>query len=220
MATCLVFRAICVELGAHFALIESRHRVRCSAGSAGDAATPSAGEVGCVRCASMNYDNQGRGWASAGVGTAARPRAGSLVSDALWMTYRWMALGLGITGSSRCSSRISPAAIESSSATASSSTACSSRSSGSSWLQLASPRARARPPSAAMFFAYAALTGVTFSTSSFSSTRRRRSRGCSSSPPARSPVCRVFGAVTKTGSQRRRSLRALRAHRPHHRVAS
>jgi uncharacterized protein len=43
----------------------------------------------------MNYDNQGR-WGAGAVG--ARSTSQGLVSDALWATYRWMAAGLGVTG--------------------------------------------------------------------------------------------------------------------------
>lgn len=102
----------------------------------------------------MNY--------SAGPGTLARPR--ELVSDGLWVTYRWMTAGLATTGLVALLVAHSPAALEllvgnrivfyvllfgqlglvfalSSMATRISTTAA-----------------------ALLFFAYAALTGVTFST--------------------------------------------------------
>src|SRR4051794_5806194 len=45
----------------------------------------------------MNYDNQ-RPWGAPPGGAAAVRGRASLVSEALWVTYRWMAAGLAVTG--------------------------------------------------------------------------------------------------------------------------
>lgn len=108
----------------------------------------------------MNYDN--RRWQPAG--GAVVPARQSLVSDALWKTYRWMAAGLGVTGLVAMLVASSPAALR---------------------LILGNPvlfyglliaqvglvvafnsvaTRKSTGTVAAMFFAYAALTGATMST--------------------------------------------------------
>ncbi len=91
-------------------------------------------------------------------------RAASGVSDALWVTYRWMTLGLATTGVVALGVASSQAALE--------------LLLGSRFIFLglilaqfalvmsfgAAARRASTPVVAAMFFAYAALTGVTFST--------------------------------------------------------
>src|SRR5580700_3101506 len=88
----------------------------------------------------------------------------SSVSDALWVTYRWMTLGLAMTGVVALAVAHSPAALE---------TLVSNRILffglllGQVGLVVAFSRAALRVSTAAaalMFFGYAALTGVTFST--------------------------------------------------------
>lgn len=106
----------------------------------------------------MNY-NQG-GWAPS---VAARAPSQSLVSDGLWATYRWMAAGLGVTGVVSMIVANSPAALE---------LIFGNRIVfyGLLFAQLGlvftfnSVAQRASTAAvAAMFFAYAALTGTTLS---------------------------------------------------------
>ncbi len=109
----------------------------------------------------MNYDERpfgGRG------GAIARPYGQSLVSDALWKTYRWMAAGLGVTGLVAMLVASSPAALE---------LILGNRIVfyvllfAQLGLVLAFNQAAARASTAAvaaMFFLYAALTGATLST--------------------------------------------------------
>jgi FtsH-binding integral membrane protein len=89
---------------------------------------------------------------------------GSSVSDALWVTYRWMTLGLAMTGVVALAVAHSPAALE---------TLVGNRILffglliGQVGLVVAFSSAALRvstPAAALMFFGYAALTGVTFST--------------------------------------------------------
>jgi FtsH-binding integral membrane protein len=109
--------------------------------------------------ATMNY--RGR-WPSP-AGAIARPTGAPLVSDALWTTYRWMAAGLGLTGVVAMLVASSPAALE---------LILGNKIVfyGLLILQLGlvmafnSVAARASTGAvAAMFFAYAALTGATLS---------------------------------------------------------
>jgi FtsH-binding integral membrane protein len=113
----------------------------------------------------MNYDNQDRfggRWGGGGVAVA-RPRGGALVSDALWATYRWMAAGLGVTGLVAMFVASSPAALE---------LILGNRivfyllvfAQLGCVVAFNSVAARAGTGAvAAMFFAYAALTGATMS---------------------------------------------------------
>jgi uncharacterized protein len=90
--------------------------------------------------------------------------SGSSVSDSLWVTYRWMTLGLAMTGVVALAVAHSPAALE---------TLVGNRILffglllGQVGLVVAFSSAALRVSTAAaalMFFGYAALTGVTFST--------------------------------------------------------
>lgn len=109
----------------------------------------------------MNYDNRGgmRGWGGA---PAYAPSEG-LVSDALWKTYRWMAAGLGVTGLVAMAVASSPAALD---------LILGNRLVfyvllfAQLGLVMTFNAAAARASTAAvaaMFFAYAALTGCTLS---------------------------------------------------------
>ena len=69
----------------------------------------------------MNYDDRrrtgpthswGGGQPGYSAGAIARPASQALVSDALWATYRWMAAGLGLTGLVALFVASSPAALE------------------------------------------------------------------------------------------------------------
>jgi hypothetical protein len=106
----------------------------------------------------MNYDNRAR-WGQAPTDRSTAP----LVSDALWTTYRWMAAGLGVTGVVAMLVASSPAALE---------VVFGNRLVfyvllfAQLGLVMAFNTAAARASTAAvaaMFFAYAALTGVTTS---------------------------------------------------------
>lgn len=93
----------------------------------------------------------------------ARP-AGSAVSDALWVTYRWMTLGLALTGLVAMGVASSPAAL---SLLFSSPILYYGLFFAQLGLVVALSAMAHRVSSAAaalMFFAYAGLTGVTFST--------------------------------------------------------
>lgn len=111
----------------------------------------------------MNYDDQRR-WQRAGSAYGRPAATQSLVSDALWKTYRWMAAGLGLTGLVAMFVASSPAAFElivgnrivfyglliaQLGLVFSFNTAAQRASTGAV---------------AAMFFVYAALTGATLST--------------------------------------------------------
>lgn len=107
--------------------------------------------------AKMNYRSQNARW-----GIAARPQQ-SLVSDALWATYRWMAAGLGVTGLVAMLVASSPAALE---------LILGNRIVfyGLLFAQLAlvftfngAARRASTAAVAGMFFLYAALTGATLS---------------------------------------------------------
>jgi FtsH-binding integral membrane protein len=109
----------------------------------------------------MNYDER-RQW-SPPRGAIARPYEEPLVSDALWSTYRWMAAGLGVTGIVALAVAMSPALL----------TLIFTNKIlffGLLFAQLGlvlafnSVAIRASTAAvAAMFFAYAALTGTTLS---------------------------------------------------------
>jgi FtsH-binding integral membrane protein len=98
----------------------------------------------------------------AGSGLAARSR--EAVSDALWVTYRWMSLGLAVTGLVALAVARSPALVD---ALLGNRILFYGLIFGQLGLVVAFSAAAARMSTAAtalMFFVYAALTGVTFST--------------------------------------------------------
>jgi FtsH-binding integral membrane protein len=104
----------------------------------------------------MNYANR------AALEATARGR--DRVSDALWLTYRWMTLGLATTGVVALGVAHSPAVLE---ALVTNRILFYALLFGQLGLVVAFSSAATRVSSgaaAAMFFAYAALTGVTFST--------------------------------------------------------
>ena len=108
----------------------------------------------------MNYSNRGGmpGW---GPRAGAQPQA--LVSDALWKTYRWMAAGLGVTGLVAMAVASSPDAIDVILGNRIVFYALLFAQLGLVWA-FNSVAARASTAAvAAMFFAYAALTGCTLS---------------------------------------------------------
>lgn len=113
----------------------------------------------------MNYPT-GNGWGYAGrERELGRPRggAGQLVSDALWATYRWMAVGLGITGLVALFVASSPAAL---SVILGNQIVFFGLIIAQLGLVLGFNYAAARASTAAvaaMFFSYAALTGATLS---------------------------------------------------------
>jgi len=89
---------------------------------------------------------------------------GSSVSDALWVTYRWMTLGLALTGVVALAVAHSPAALE---ALVGNRILFFGLLIGQVGLVVAFSSAALRVSTTAaalMFFGYAALTGVTFST--------------------------------------------------------
>ena len=109
----------------------------------------------------MNYDGQDR-WVSQR--PLARGTSPSSATDARWVTYRWMALGLGVTGLVAMLVASTPALLQ---------LVLGNRLVfyGLLFAQLGlvfgfnAVAARARTPAvAAMFFVYAALTGATLST--------------------------------------------------------
>jgi FtsH-binding integral membrane protein len=96
--------------------------------------------------------------------SAARKPATGLVSDALWVTYRWMSLGLALTGAVAMGVASSPAALR---FLFSSPIVYFGLFFAQLGLVVALSSMAHRVSSAAaatMFFVYAALTGVTFST--------------------------------------------------------
>ncbi|HVJ94095.1 MAG TPA: Bax inhibitor-1/YccA family protein [Labilithrix sp.] len=107
----------------------------------------------------MNYDDQRR-WQP---GAIARPARQELVSDALWTTYRWMAAGLGLTGIVAMLVASSPAALE---VILGNRIVFYALLFAQLGLVFAFNQAAMRATTAvvaAMFFAYAALTGATLS---------------------------------------------------------
>lgn len=109
----------------------------------------------------MNYNDQGR-WAPTG-GPGARTGSPSLVSDALWATYRWMSAGLGVTGLVAMLVASSPAALD---LIVNNRIVFYALLFGQIGLVLAFSRAAASASTAAvaaMFFVYAALSGATLS---------------------------------------------------------
>jgi FtsH-binding integral membrane protein len=109
----------------------------------------------------MNYDERRR-WSSE-AGAIGRPYGGSLVSDALWKTYRWMAAGLAVTGLVAMLVASSPAALE---VILGNRIVFFALILAQLGLVLSFNAAAVRASTAAvaaMFFAYAALTGATTS---------------------------------------------------------
>jgi FtsH-binding integral membrane protein len=109
----------------------------------------------------MNYDE--RRWPSP-AGAIARPYGEALVSDALWKTYRWMAAGLAVTGLVAMLVASSPVALE---IILGNKLLFFGLIIAQLGLVLAFNSVAVRASTAgvaAMFFAYAALTGVTLST--------------------------------------------------------
>lgn len=96
-------------------------------------------------------------------GAIARPARQALVSDALWATYRWMAAGLGVTGLVALFVASSPAALE---IVLGNRLVFFGLIIAQLGLVVSFSHAAARASTkavAAMFFAYAALTGATLS---------------------------------------------------------
>lgn len=109
----------------------------------------------------MNYDEKRR-WASPS-GAIGRPYGQQLVSDALWTTYRWMAAGLATTGIVAMLVASSPAALQ---LILGNRLVFYALLFGQLGLVLGFNHVAVRastPAVAAMFFAYAALTGTTLS---------------------------------------------------------